>query len=130
MTQNYDQACARVCHRVFDAAQRMVVDQIASRANDEKVTQVLVEDQLRRTAGIGACDNDRERMLCLGRLLPTCCSRLALGFLTRGEPEITLLKFGERSITTDRGSRMIGGDDESGDAQAGNGGEDSKFGCG
>lgn len=68
MTQNYDQACARVPHRVFDAAQRMVVDQIASRANDEKVTQVLVEDQLRRNARIGASDDDGERMLRLGRL--------------------------------------------------------------
>ena len=38
MTQNYNQARAQVRHPVFDGAQRMVVDQIARRANDEKVT--------------------------------------------------------------------------------------------
>src|SRR5216684_8454975 len=86
MTQNYNQARAQVRHPVFDGAQRMVVDQVARRANDEKVTQVLVEDQFRPGAGIGACDNDGEGLLRLGRLLPTRRSRLALGFLTRGKP--------------------------------------------
>ena len=38
MTQNYNQTRAQVRHPVFDGAQRMVVDQIARRANDEKVT--------------------------------------------------------------------------------------------
>ena len=38
MTQNYNQAPAQVRHPVFDGAQRVVVDQIARRANDEKVT--------------------------------------------------------------------------------------------
>jgi hypothetical protein len=56
MTQNYNQARAQVRHPVFDGAQRMVVDQIARRANDEKVTQVLVEDQLGRSAGIIQAD--------------------------------------------------------------------------
>src|SRR5260370_29726973 len=102
MTQNYDQACARVRHRVFDAAQRVVVDQIASRANDEKVTQVLVEDQLGRSAGISASDNDGERVLCLGRLSPTSGGRLDVGYLTRGKPDIALLAFRERSIRSHR----------------------------
>src|SRR6202040_9378 len=45
MTQNHDQACAQVRHCVFDAAQRMVVDQIPSRANYEKFASAMVEDQ-------------------------------------------------------------------------------------
>src|SRR5437879_9865016 len=130
MTQDYDQARAHVLHPVFDAAQRMVVDQIASRANDKKVTEVLVEDQLGRSTGIGASDNDSEWVLRLGRLRPTRRRRLALGYLTRGKPKIALLEFGERSISRHRGSRMIGGQDQSGDAQADNGGEDSELGRG
>src|SRR6266487_365604 len=130
MTQNHNQSCTKVRHPVFDSAQCMVVDQVASRANDKKVTEVLVEDQLGRSTGIGASDNDSERMLPLDRLLPTRRRRLALGYLTRGKPEITFLEFGERSISRHRGSRMIGGQDQSGDAQAGNRGEDSEFRCG
>src|SRR5438876_10728365 len=98
MTQDHDQARAQVRDCVFDAAQRMVVDQIASRANDEKVTQVLVEDQLRRNARIGASDDDGERVLRLRRLRPTRCGWLALGYLTRGKPEIAFLEFGECGI--------------------------------
>ena len=56
MTQNYNQARAQVRDPVFDGAQRIVVDQIARRANDEKVTQVLIEDQLGRSAGIIQAD--------------------------------------------------------------------------
>src|ERR1700719_3599232 len=93
MTQNHDQACAQVRDSVLDGAQRMVVDQIASRANNEKVTQVLVEDQLGRSARIGASENDGEGVLLLGCLCPTCCSRFALGDLTRGKSEIALLEF-------------------------------------
>ena len=108
----------------------MVVDQVARCANNEKVTQVLVEDQLRPSPGIGACDDDGKRVLRLGRLLPTRCDGLALGYLTRGKTEIALLEFGERSIGGHRGSRRMVGQDESRDAQAGNGSKESKFGCG
>src|SRR5260370_40198197 len=108
MTQNDDQACAQVRLSVLDGAQRMVVDQIASRANNEKVTQVLVEDQLGRSAGIGTSENDGERVLRLGCLCPTGCGRFALGDLTRGKSEIALLKFGQSGISADRGSRMFG----------------------
>ncbi len=48
MTQNYNQARAQVRHPVFDGAQRMVVDQIARRANDEKVTAVRESSKLIR----------------------------------------------------------------------------------
>src|SRR5438876_11138159 len=91
MTQDHDQARAQVRDCVFDAAQRMVVDQIPSRANDEKVTQVLVEDQLGRSAGIGASENDGERVLLLGCLCPARCGGFALGYLTRGKSEIASL---------------------------------------
>src|SRR5882724_8333962 len=127
MTQDHDQARAQVCDCVLDAAQCMVVDQIASCANDEKVTQVLVEDQLGRGAGIGASENDSERVLLLGCLCPARCGRFALGYLTRGKSEIALLKFGQRGISADRGSRMFGSQDQSDGARAGNGGKD--LGC-
>src|SRR6266436_2919898 len=125
VTENHDQARAQVRHCVLDAAQRMVVDQIPSRANDEKVTQVLIEDQLGRSAGIGASENDGERVLFLGCLCPTCCSRFALGDLTRSKSEIALLKFGQRGISADRGSRMFGSQDQSDDARTGYSGKDA-----
>src|SRR5438270_4185449 len=92
MTEHHNQARTQGRNAVFDGAQRMVVNQVARRANDKKLTQVLVEDQLGRSARIGAGHNDGERVLRLGRLLATRCGRLAFGYLTRGKPEIALLE--------------------------------------
>src|SRR5437016_14163450 len=103
MTQDHDQARAQVRDCVFDAAQCMVVDQIPSRANDEKVPEVLVEDQLGRSAGIGASENDGERVLLLGCLCAPGGDGFTLGDLTRGKTEITLLEFGQRGFSADSG---------------------------
>jgi hypothetical protein len=94
----------------------MVVDQIAGRANDEKISQVLVEDQLGGSAGVGASDDDGERMLRLGCLHPTCCCWFGLGHFTRCKAEIALLKFSKCSISTDSSSRLFGSQDQSDDA--------------
>src|SRR5438874_1847039 len=73
--------------------------------------------------------------------IPLCCGprlgrrrrpwwrRVALGAVPRGKPEVALLELGERGISGYRGSRRAGGQNRRGDAHAGNGGEDSKFGC-
>src|SRR5438105_13738900 len=99
----------------------MVVDQVARCANNEKVTQVLVEDQLRPSPGIGACGNDGKRMLRLGRLLPARCDGLALGYLTRGRTEIAVRGLGERRIGGRGGSGKLVGSSESRRAQEGSG---------
>ena len=55
---------------------------------------------VRRTGG--------EWVLRLGRLRPTRRGRLALGYVARGKSEIALLEFSKRSISIDRGSRLLG----------------------
>src|SRR6266581_6575665 len=127
MTQNHYQACAQVRDCVFDTAQRMVVDQIARGADHEKVPDVLVEDDFGSCAGVRAAENNGERVLLLGCLCAPGGGGFALGYLTRGKSEIALLKFGQRGISANRGSRMFGSQDQSDDTRAGNSGKD--LGC-
>src|SRR5439155_18396156 len=124
MTQNHYQACAQVRDCVFDAAQPMVVDQIARGADHKKVPDVLVEDDFGSCAGVRAAENNGERVLLLGCLCAPGGGGFTLGDLTRGKTEITLLEFGQRGISADRGNRMFGSEDQSDDARTGNDGKD------
>ena len=70
MTQNHNQARAQDRYRVLNAAQGMVVDQVARGANNEKIPEPLVEDQLDRDAGVTASKNGCEWMLAGDKLVP------------------------------------------------------------
>jgi hypothetical protein len=62
---NYESG-AEMLHRVLDAAQRIVIDQIAGDANDKQVSDALVEDDFGSGPRIRASYDDGERLLPLG----------------------------------------------------------------
>ncbi len=68
---------------IFDAAETMVVRKIACGADHKEVADVLVEDEFRRGAGIGATDHNGERMLGFGGGSSGFLNRLAPGFWWR-----------------------------------------------
>src|SRR4029453_8696107 len=103
---------------------------VAGGANNEKVPKVLVKDDLGRSPGIGASNNDGEWVLAFGRLRPACGRRLACRHLTGGKPKIALLQFGERRLSRYRGCRRIGRPNQNSSAQASDDPENSGSGCG
>ncbi len=54
----------------LDAADLGRGDDVAGDADDEQIAQPLVEDDLRRYARIGAAEQNRERLLAGGELVP------------------------------------------------------------
>ena len=68
MPEHDDEPRAKVLHRVFNAAQRVIIHEVARRAHNKQVADVLVEDDFRRRARIRAANDDGKRMLSLGSL--------------------------------------------------------------
>src|SRR5438046_10220084 len=93
--------------RVFDASQGVFVNEIAGGPDHKKVPDVLVEDDFGSCAGVRAAENNGERVLLLGCLCAPGGGGFTLGDLTRGKTEITLLEFGQRGISADRGNRRL-----------------------
>ena len=63
MTQDHDQTRAELVGGKFDAADLRRRDDVARHANDEQITEALVEDQFDRDPGIRAGEHDRKRRL-------------------------------------------------------------------
>jgi len=63
VTQDHDEARAKMRYRILDAAERVVIDQVARRPPPRKDRRGLVKDDLRTHARIGAPDDHRKRML-------------------------------------------------------------------
>ena len=74
MSQNHDklQASAQVVHGIFQTAQDLCTQTIASHANYKELVWSFVEDQLDRDAGVRTAENGCERalfwQLCVARL--------------------------------------------------------------
>jgi hypothetical protein len=60
--------------QILDAAQNLIGNDVPRYANNEKIPEPLVEDQLDRYAGVTASKNDCKRMLAVDEW----CRRLAL----------------------------------------------------
>jgi hypothetical protein len=54
-----------VLDRILDAGKGVIVENIARNANHEQIAQTLVEKHFRRSAGIRAAEDNRERPLAL-----------------------------------------------------------------
>jgi hypothetical protein len=65
MPKNDDESSAQIRHRVLDAAQRIVIHEIAGGADHEEVTDVLIEDDFGRSPRISTTDDNGKRMLFL-----------------------------------------------------------------
>jgi hypothetical protein len=65
MAEDNNKLSAEMIDRVFDTAQRDVIDNIAGNTNDKEVAKPLVKDDLRGDTGIGTAYNDSKRFLAL-----------------------------------------------------------------
>jgi hypothetical protein len=74
VTQHHDQRCAKALGGKFHAADLRGGDDISGNADDEEITQALVENDLCRYARVGASENDGERFLAFGELTPPTLS--------------------------------------------------------
>jgi len=77
VAEDDDEPGAEMGDRVFDAAERVIIHEIPRGADDEKVADILIEDQLRRRARVGATDDDGKGMLRLCRSRAAVRGRLA-----------------------------------------------------
>ena len=103
VAENDYQTHAEMFDRVLDAAQSVVIDDVAGVPNHEKVSDVLIEDDFWRCAGVCAAEDDGKRMLRLGGLRTLGRRGLACGNFAAGKTGITVFKFGERGIRADGG---------------------------
>src|SRR6266404_1567535 len=113
--------------RVFDAAQNLVIDQVASVPDYEEIADVLIENDFGRRARIGATEDDGKRMLRLSCLRAPGGGRFALRNFAADKTRISFLEFGERGIRADRSDRMICAKNNRNDSKQTN--EHSEFGC-
>src|SRR5215472_14413713 len=101
VAENDHQTHAEMFDRVLDAAQSVVIDEVAGVPNHEKVSDVLIEDDFWRCAGVCAAEDDGKRMLPFGGLRPLGRCGLAFGDFAVGKTSITFFEFGERGIRVD-----------------------------
>ena len=108
VTDNNDETGAEMVHCVFDAAETVVIDQVARGADHEKVADVVIEDEFRRGARVGAGDDDGKGALRLRGFGSFGGVRFALRHLMGGETGVALFKVREGGIGTDRRGRIVG----------------------
>ena len=87
MAQHHHKA-ATVSHRVFDAAQSVLVHQIPGGANHEQLAQIGIKEEFRTGPGVCAADDDGIRMLPARNLGPAFLHRLTSSDTGFGEPGI------------------------------------------
>jgi hypothetical protein len=63
VTKHHNEARVEAGSRKLDTADLGGCDNVAGHANDEEVAEALIEDQLRRYAGVGAAEDDGEGLL-------------------------------------------------------------------
>src|SRR6202030_2416070 len=88
-----------------------------SGADDEKIADVLVENNFGSRARIGAAEDDRERMLRLGRFRAPGGGWFALRNFAADKTRVAFLEFGQRCVRADRSSWMIHRKDKRNDAK-------------
>jgi hypothetical protein len=109
VTDDNDEAGAEMVHCVFDAAQSVIIDQVARSADHEKVANVVVEDEFGRGARVGAANYDCKGALRLCGFRSFGGVRFSLRHFMGGEAAVNLLEIGERGLGADRGSGGLGG---------------------
>jgi hypothetical protein len=70
VTQHHDERCGEPFSSKFDAADLKGRDDISGNANDEEITQALVEDDLCRYSRVRASQNDGEWLLAFCEFTP------------------------------------------------------------
>src|SRR3981189_2720119 len=97
MSQHHNQSGAELFRRELYAADLRRCDDVARHANDEQVSQTLIEDDFHRHSRIRTSENGRERLLTSGELDATRSARERV--MTpdiRHEPTIPIAQQGKR----------------------------------
>jgi hypothetical protein len=93
MAENYHQPGAELRGSEFDAADLRWGDDVSRDADDEQISQTLIEHDFCRHPGIGASQNDRERLLALRQFGASCLVEIRLRAAhVRGKPAVTFLE--------------------------------------
>ena len=79
--------------RVFDAAERDVVQRISSDSHDEKIADALVEDELWGQTRVAAGYNHRKRGLAIGYSLAPVNALVFMPGVTAGETNVAFDQF-------------------------------------
>jgi hypothetical protein len=88
-----------VAYRVLDAAQRIIIYEIAGCADDEEVPDALIENNFRRCARIGATDDDRKGVLVLRSFRAASGDRLAGAYFAAGKALVARFQSRESVIS-------------------------------
>src|SRR3990170_4708119 len=104
MAEYHDEARSIAGGCEFDAADLRWSDDVPRDTNDEKIAQSLVEHDLRGDTGVGASEDDRERLLSRCQLLAAVVSKRCIRFAhAEGEATIPLAQPAERFARGDHG---------------------------
>ena len=114
VAQHHDKSRAEMLDRVFNAAQLIVPHDFPSRADDEKVTNVLIENDLGRRARIGTADDDGEGMLRAGGGHAAGARGLPAARRGGDKTGVAGLEFRQRRVGSHGGGGMISGQDQTG----------------
>lgn len=98
MTDDDDEADVEVFDGVFDGADDVVVEDVAGIADDEKITEALVEIELGGDAGVGAGEDDGDRGLALGEFGAARRGLVGAHDLAGSEAAVALDEAGQRFI--------------------------------
>src|SRR5512133_3088760 len=101
MSKNNDESRSKMIHRVLDAPKRIVIHQIAGRADDEEVPNVLIENDFGRRPRISAAHNNGKWMLVLRGFRAAGGDRFAGTHFALGESLVAGLQATESLIGSD-----------------------------
>ena len=88
----------------------MIINKVAGIPDHEEVANVLIEDDLGRSTGIRAADDDGKGVLSLRGFGSFCGSLLGGRDFASGKAGISFLEFCERVLRADRRVRRLGGE--------------------
>jgi hypothetical protein len=109
VAQDHDQRHPEMLDRVFDAAERRLIDRVARNPDDEQLAETAAEQQFGRHARIGTTDQHRERGLSAGDLEPAPSVRHAVVRLPGEELLIALFQQLERLVRAQPARLVLGG---------------------
>ena len=92
MTEHDDEGDVEHGDRVFDGPQHRRVDDVAGGADDEHVTEALVEDDLSGDPAVGASEDHRGGSLCDGEAGPVFDALTGVFRITGDEALVTLFE--------------------------------------
>jgi len=95
----------------------VVINKVTRSADNEKIANILVEDNFRGSAGVGTTQDDGKGMLSLCSFGAFGGSGLAGGDLAFGKAGIAFFEFCEGGIRVEGRGGMVGGKDKPSEAE-------------